>query len=203
MLETRYTDELKKARNVQEQCKQLHLPIPPVVTWEAKIENDLHIFSKSNSYVRNALNSLAYNVGLSPFNSFVSTSFGDGVLSFKNTNGSITSIISRNATANGNPILFISGDSSVETLDSFQATSLINPIQAIAFTSTTFEGGILYTTISNQFINSGTSELIVNSAGVTLTATGGTYLFIRDVFAPIVIPPGKTLSFKYTTEILY
>lgn len=203
MREDRYINELNEARALQQKCKELHLPIPPVVTWEAEIEGELHILSKSNSYVRNALNALAYNVGMSPYNAFVSNSFGNGILSFKNTSGAISSIISRSATANGNAILFISGDSSAETLDSFQVTPLISPVQAIAFSSIVFENNKLYTTISNQFINTGTSDLIVNSSGITLSATGGTYLFVRDVFSPITIPAGKTLSFKYTTEILY
>ena len=77
-------DKLEEARRLQQECLKLNLPSPPVLSWQYEIEANDNIvekgIGKANSYTRNALNSLAWNVGLVS-NDVRLSLFTDGILS--------------------------------------------------------------------------------------------------------------------------
>ena len=82
---------LAEARELAKACKLLHLPPPPIVSWQADIFNqdgiqtEKHI-GKSNSYVRNGLNFL-FTHGCFPNSAIRANTFINGTIGYKNTAG--------------------------------------------------------------------------------------------------------------------
>jgi len=87
--------ELAAARELQQACKALHLPPPPVVSWKAELfdefghQTELHI-GKSNSYVRSGLN-MIFTHSCYPHYSVRAITFVDGTIGVKKTDGSNSS----------------------------------------------------------------------------------------------------------------
>jgi len=85
-------DELARARALQDEAAKLHIPVP-VLSYQYEIADaDGSIeekgVGKSNSYTRNALNMLAWNVGFCD-HSINTGAFTDGSISIKNEEGRV------------------------------------------------------------------------------------------------------------------
>ncbi len=201
-------DELARARALQDEAARLHIPVP-VLSYRYEITDTDGIIEekgigKSNSYTRNALNMLAWNVGFCDY-SIKTSAFMDGSISIKRADGAI---------GEGDPerygiyapTLVLGTSAAAESLDSYELpssalTGMATQISSV-FNSTTRK---LITTISRIFKNNTESTInIVESGMYTAFDYSNRYaLFIRDVFTAIPVEPGKTITWTYVTEVSY
>lgn len=206
-------EELNRAREVQQECLDLHLPPPPVVWWEAKIidvngEVIEHIQAKANSYVRNAINILAVHVGMCSKSILATSNFGDGIVNVKLPNGSIyalQAVICRRIDQDATVLIGMSN--SAESLDSYvlpATTETWNATSSTAVSIFNTTSKKLITTLSRAFTNvSGSSKSIVESGIQMINNDGGQVLMVRDVFPSIAVANGQTITWTYTTEVAY
>lgn len=218
-------DELKRARELQIECKNLHLPSPPVSLWQVEIHNNKgelinSVEQKSNSYVRNAYNQVAQSVAFPTRKSLVV--FGEGNCTFKSADGAVTQAVPTKNTSSiisqfGLDIFFGSGSTS-DVLDDSNLQSpvswSINGKFAPATQVTTYDGNKMITTISKILANNSGSEVSFTEVGLfgavgispqiatTHADSKYTFLLIRDVFSEIKIPDKSVLAFRYVTEII-
>jgi hypothetical protein len=211
-------DKIDEARRIQQECLRLHLPCPPVLHWGYAIkEQDGEVVEigkgKANSYTRNALNILAYHLGLAAYTAG-GTTFGDGVLSYKLTSASIV-------TANNspypsyrrgslNPTLVLSSNSDAESLDYYASKTTGAGTAGTNAVVTSFDTASrkLITTISRPYNNVSGSTVSVCSASIVLPFFNADYgnsevLLVRDVFDAIAVANGQTITWTYTTEVAY
>lgn len=205
-------EELNEARRLQKRMSELHIP-SPVMSWRYEImdvsgEIIEKGIGKANSYTRNALNALAYYVGLCDYG-ICGTSFGDGVLSTKASTGtniySLNSSLQESRAASKNPIAIVGISNDAESIDSYAtpASGLTAGSNAVT-SSFNATSRILSTIISRSFVNNTGSAINVCEAGVILQSSSGFLnLFIRDVFDSISVAPGNSLNWTYTTEVAY
>jgi hypothetical protein len=203
-------EDLAKARKLQKDLCDLHIPTP-VMSWGYEIKDTNEIIEKgigkSNSYTRNALNILAYNIGMCMGSSLDASSFGDGYLNIKNQAGiiSITGLY-RYHSASYEAKVRVGSNTNAESLDSylFPTTTLTAGTQTTnsIFNPTT---RIYTTTLSTPFFNGTGASVDVAEAGMYLTLqTGSTdALMVRDVFTPITVNSGYTITWTYTTEVAF
>lgn len=202
-------EELYEARELQKKCVDLHLPSPPVVCWNATISNKHgvekeQIFAKANSYVRNALNYLSRFVGMCSTANINNSSFKDGLINLKGSNGTIQGFSSSNTS----PTFIISlGDNispEPEHLDFFKIATLTgqwNNGGMMVYTDFDQTSRKLITQYVMIAVNISQSETqYITEASISNTAG---VLMLRDVFAPIAVGPGETIRFVYQTEVLY
>jgi hypothetical protein len=201
-------DELARARALQDEAAKLHIPVP-VLSYRYEITDTDGIIEekgigKSNSYTRNALNMLAWNVGFCD-SSLKASAFTDGYISIKRSDGEISA---QDPERYGTyaPTLVLGTSAAAESLDSYALpssalTGMASQISSV-FNSTTRK---LITTISRTFKNNTESTInIVESGMFTEFDYSNKYaLFIRDVFAPIPVEPGKSITWTYVTEVAY
>lgn len=204
-------DKLARARELQDEMAALHIPTP-VMSWEFEVRDKYGNITekgvgKSNSFTRNALNTLAYYVGLCATILNTKGSFGDGFLGHKNTAGtnlmfgSSTSSSSLGRFPGYNPALYV-GTGTTETLDDY-ALPGYDCVTSIgtSFNATTRK---LINVISGAYLNSTGSTLNITEAGVrTLVASGNYILSIHDIFDAVVLAPGNTIAWTYAIEIAY
>jgi hypothetical protein len=180
--------------------------------WNYEIKNSNEILEKgigkSNSYTRNALNMLAWQVGCCAQALNDTTSFADGYINIKTTTGSLQTggTIGRNSTASNDPIVYVGSGTGVESLDSYTLPTLTltggSNIVASVFDTTT---RILTTTMSRPFFNGTGADINITEAALSILISTGTttVLMVRDVFAPIVVANGLTMVWTYTTEVAF
>lgn len=218
-------DQLDEARRIQKDCIEQHLPCPPVAWWQAKIIDsnnkvEEQIESKCNSYTRNGLNLIASNsMYLNP--SLISTTFGDGLISYKLINGTMYNSLGYWVgplySGYGQVPYLVLGDSAnVENIDAFE----IGSIQTISATGTIISSVFdnasrkLTNTFQRSFVNDSALDFNATESGIIISiytvnnngnANGQSKcLVVRDVFSsPITIPVGKSLVFSYNFELLY
>jgi hypothetical protein len=201
--------DLEKARKLQQELLSLHIPTP-VMSWSYEIKDTKEIIEKgigkSNSYTRNALNMLAWNLGMCAYSNYSGSYFQDGLISVKGTNGTmLAGNGARNINSGYNPLLLIGTGTDVESLDSYNINSVLTAgtvgITSV-FNDTT---RILTTIITRGFTNQTGSSVNITEAGVTVTSLSSSYaiLIIRDVFTPIAVANGQTIVWTYKTEVAY
>jgi hypothetical protein len=210
-------DELEKARELQKEAVRLHLPCPPVAWWDAKIFDEKgkleeHIQCKCNSYTRNGLNLIAPHALYLNVNIRSSTIFGDGVISFKNTSGSLNTSVTGSYGYSTSQTVLLGTGTEEESIDNYAWANNLTVSPTII--STSFDGVLRkqLNTLGTTYANSSGSSVSVTEAGVTLTAgavgsTSGALanvLVVRDLFdVPISVLNGKTLAFNYNFELAY
>lgn len=206
-------DELARARALQDEAAKLHIPVP-VLSYQYEIADaDGNIeekgIGKSNSYTRNALNMLAWNVGWCSLDIKTST-FGDGSIAIKRTEGDGTGskISTSNPIRLGNygATVALGTDTTAESLDSYalptsSLTGVATQVLSV-FNSTTRK---LITTISRTFTNNTSGTINITESGIySEFEYSNTYaLLIRDVFSAIPVAPGETITWTYVTEVSY
>ncbi len=203
-------DELARARQLQEEAAKLHIPVP-VLSYQYEIIGADGVIqekgiAKSNSYTRNALNSISWLAGLCSKSTYSNSIFSDGYVSGKLTQASVMSPAYFYRDPTIDPVVVLGKGTNAESLDDYSITlsNLTNGATAVSsvFNSTTRK---MITTISRSFINNTGSSIDITESGVTLKVGSSGYdtLFIRDVFSPIAIAPGKTITWTYVTEVSY
>lgn len=207
-------DELARARALQDEAAKLHIPVP-VLSYRYEITDaDGNIeergLGKSNSYTRNALNMLAWNVGLCDKDIKTST-FADGSIAIKRTGGGgtgfeISASYPYRKEGPGNTDIALGTSSGIESLDSY-AIPGSGLTGAVTQTFSVFNSNTrkLITTISRTFINSTAETINITESGVYNDFDySNTYvLLIRDVFSAIAVDPGKSITWTYVTEVAY
>lgn len=208
-------EELKRARELQDELCKLHTPCP-VLSWsyEIKSANGDIIekgIGKANSFTRNALNVMAWHVGMADLNA-ASDSFGDGMLSVKRLDGTIAKM-SANATyalarTTSVPTVQLGTGTGAEAADNYSMTALTVGSTATssvtAFNSTTRK---LITVLTRSYINDSASSIDITEAGVTIPLRTSTsaydYLMIRDKFTAIALAVGESIFWTYSIEVTY
>jgi len=216
-------DELNAARKLQKDLLGLHVPVP-ILSWAYKVfdENDEQIedgIGKSNSYTRNALNALAWYLGQAS-NAIFSTAFNDGVLSYKDIDGTVhipnqyTSYPNRcNArVASTNSIIRLGSSNAAESLDSHTITNAGTQLATQVASEWNAATRILTTILMHNVANTSGSNISIYEAGVyqyagiesmTSTETLDWLMMVRDVFAEIVVPNNGRIQWIYTFEVSY
>jgi len=205
-------DALARARELQNEAAKLHIPVP-ILSWGYEIKDESGNViekgtGKSNSYTRNALNSMAFYIGLADYN-ICANSFGDGILSRKTADGTVATAkqtYSYFRTGTSNPYLFVGTSTDAESLDSYvlPTSDLTSNDTSVSstFNSTSRR---LITVISRMFINGTGATIDIVESGVGIQGYSSSYLilYIRDVFPAVSVAPGQTLTWTYVTEIAY
>jgi len=204
-------DKLARARELQDEAAALHIPVP-VMSWEYEIrDKDGNIeekgIGKANSFTRNALNILAYDVGLSAYSANYSSAFGDGIISVKSTSGSIYSLsnYAGRYTSSNDGTLYCGTSAAAESLDSYELPSSgLTPAgnSVSSFFNTTTRK--LITTLSRSFYNGTSASIDIVEAGIREQIGSGYFILaVRDVFDAISVAAGETLTWTYVTEVSY
>lgn len=206
--------ELSEARKLQDELAKLHVP-SPVLSWAYEIKDaDGTIaekgIGKSNSFTRNALNAMAYCVGLADYNICSSVSFADGVISRKNAStgevGSPNIASSYFRNSNSNPIVYVGGDSTAESLDSYTipATTLTVANNTTAVSAFNASSRKMITLMKRTYYNGTGSTVNIVESGISITGyTSAPLLMVRDVFTSISVAAGQTIEWTYATEVAY
>lgn len=203
-------DELQRARKLQDEAAKLHIPVP-VLSWQYEIKNvdgkvEEKGIGKSNSYTRNALNSIAWLAGLCDYTR-VSGAFGDGSLYSRATDGTLRSPAEAYARRNAstNPYIELGISTSAESLDDYEinTSGLTGGVMSVnsVFNSTTRK---LITSISRIFTNNTASTIDITESGVLMnTYASYIHLYIHDVFTAIPVDPAQVITWTYVTEVSY
>jgi hypothetical protein len=231
------TDEvLENIKRANDACRALHVPTPPVQFIRLSV-NDEHgecleqYFSKSNSWLRNAYNSLA-SLFLPAQGSSGSSTFGAGSLSVKTTAAStgrsagyligpynLDFLNVYNSSANANFGILIGTSDAAESFDQYNLQAPIahgtgaGQMSYAAGTApvTTYDSGTKKWTSSTRrlFSNSSGSDIVVKEVGFAFNlcwanGVNGNCLMSRDVLAsPITVGNGKVLTVDIVTEITF
>lgn len=203
-------NELTRARALQDEAAKLHIPVP-VLSYQYEIADaDGNIeekgIGKSNSYTRNALNSIAWLAGLC--DCAINDIYGDGGAQARRTGGTVE-VPAHDAykryNATTNPLVKLGTSTAEETLNSY-----LEPDSSLTAVSSGNVMSIfdeptrkLVTTITRTFVNNTASTINITESGVTMQSVSGTMLYIRDVFTAIPVEPGKTITWTYVTEVSY
>lgn len=215
-------DELARARALQDEAAKLHIPVP-VLSYQYEIADaDGNIeekgIGKSNSYTRNALNSIAYFAGMSD-TAIDTGAFADGttMCRYVDMYYSSDSIIPAFSAVkrSGNSVNFgvvLGVSDAPESLDSYliptSGLSTTTSTRSSVFNPTTRKLITLHTTL---FKNNTEETISITESGMavhvlaTTTPFNRSYfmLYVRDVFAPIPVEPGKSITWTYVTEVAY
>lgn len=207
-------EELKEARELQRKCVDLHLPSPPVLHWKYSIQNDDKIIEegigKANSYTRNALNMLAYFVGMAS-TSLVTTSYGDGSLALKSLSGTIGTSLASARYSSSEPGIMLGTGAEGYGLDVYN----IIPIETWS-SSNMVSGGVfdnnsrkLILTHSKTFSNTTENNIEITDAVLAVRSTtawnaNSTRIVIHDTLpSPIILEPGQSINWNYIIEVAY
>jgi hypothetical protein len=141
------------------------------------------------------------------------SSFGDGVISWKNVNGTIRTFneitLSYNyRNTNNNLQLFLGTSTSPESIDSYQAPTGFGSAAASLILSY-FDAATrkLITVVERTYINTTGSEVNITESALTIGGaedyTTTNILVVRDVFDAVTLAAGEAISWKYVLEIAY
>ena len=212
--------ELSAARKLQDECVKLNMLSPPVLHWSYDIKNaqgeTMEIGrGKANSFTRNALNMLAYTVGVPQPDIVSAYYFKDGYISLKNTSGGLAASTSQTSIADISStschLLVLGSGTATESLDSYALAGEISTGWTIgtttrvsAFNSTTRK---LVTTITRTFTNNTGSSVDIKESGVTqriwVPSSYHSALMIYDTFDAIAVADGAAIAWTYTIEVAY
>jgi hypothetical protein len=195
-------DELIYARRLQDEAAKLHCPMP-VMSWKYEVKDAVGNIEeegegKANSFTRNALNMLAYQVGCSSVVINSSSVFADGVISFKGYTGGINSTTARYT---GRDAMIYLGTGTAESLDNY----IIPEFACNSVVSSVFDASSrkLITSISGTYANTGVPQAITEAGVINYYSSSAYQLMVHDIFDPIVLETGKTISFTYVIEVAY
>lgn len=202
-------DELARARALQDEAAKLHIPVP-VLSYQYEIKDingniEEKGIAKSNSYTRNALNSITWFAGLCSKSSG-SGSFADSFISVRRDDSDSTwgpQYFRRETSVD--PVVVLGIGTNAESLDDYKYTSsdLTKGARSVSSVFNPTKRKMI-TTISRSFINNTGSSIGITESGVTLFLMSlGNVLFIRDVFTAIPVGPGQTITWTYVTEVAY
>jgi len=205
-------NELAEARKVQEDCLRLHMLPSPVMHWGYEIKDADGLVTesgkgKANSYTRNALNMLSWNLGLAPATIFSNAVHGDGNLSIKQLTGTICSVdvtYFHRSTAGLEGYLGTGGET--ESLDSYELGAVL--YTGPATINTTFDSDLRkrITTLTYTYVNSSGSSKAINESGIglySIKSLATPSLFIYDVFTAITVANGQSITWVYAIEVAY
>jgi len=207
--------ELEKAREIQRQAVELHLPSPPVMWYEMKITNPDgsvadHLRAKSNSYVRNALNLLTYNLSVIKAGSSeigTNDTFGDGSLAYKTVAGVTLKFLSRQGNVPMEVWMGTSGEA--ETIDSY---TIQNPVKMRLATNSAFDPVTRKLITTSSAVVRALAPITIREVGVivnyaevmvALNQKNGYLLLVRDLIPETTLATDQAVTFTYVTEILY
>lgn len=205
-------EELERARQLQEEAAKLHLPSPPVASFkisrkERNGEEKELIHAKSNSYLRNAYNGLVHDFTFAS-NGVVNTSyFGDGVLSYKRSTGSLYSTPPRSYSSNQLPIeLRLGTNGTPDTLDDYRLEEVPTADWRGSMSRfSTFDSSsrrfITLITLNMNNVSNTTYE--IKESGIYVIESGIWFLTIRDTFPAVTFAPGDNITFTYQLEVYY
>lgn len=197
-------EELTRARELQDELAKLHVP-SPVLSWNYKIKDkNKEIIEigkgKANSYTRNGLNSLAWNVGLaSP--EILNVNGADGLINTTVLSGGKYNDAVRGS--NAAPLIMLGTIGNEESLDTYNIVDgfLISTLTTTIFNTATRK---LVTTIVGTY--TATNDISLKEVGVVVqrsSSTSNRYLAVYDTFEPINLIAGNTITWTYTTEVSY
>jgi len=214
-------DQLEEARKLQESCIKNHLPCPPVSWWQAEIKNiddkiEEKIECKCNSYTRNGLNIIATAALFLPNDIRTVTAFSDGYISYKDINNTILNVIGWLGYNAANEVTLVLGSSnSPSSIDIYKIEQVLELNHAgVTLKNAVFdnESRKLHSYLQKSFTNDSDSNITIWESGVhfipkfvgTDLTQNKRMLVVRDVFPePIILEPGKSLTFTYHFELLY
>ena len=208
--------ELAEARRLQGELAKLHIP-SPVMSWKYEIKDASGEVTekgigKANSFTRNALNLLAANIGLCATNIVSTSSFADGTVNVKTTAGNIYRNSQNSGDAeyfcrygivyNYDAAVYIGTDATAESLDSYALPAYACSTTATSgFNATT---RVLTTTLVGTYLNDTGNALSITESGIRMHFDTSNYvLMVRDVFPPISLPDGATMTWTYTIDVSY
>lgn len=205
-------DELGKARRLQDELAKLHIP-SPVLSWQYEIKGaDGSVvergIGKSNSYTRNALNWICRTAGLCDIAIFTA-SFGDGFNSFKYASGTVngTNAAIPRSGSSTNPKVYVGISTDPESLDSYLLPTESGLTAGTTSVNSTFNAITRkeITIIGNTFANETGSDVDITESGISVNQSPGDspVLYVRDVFEPVKVYNGQTLSWIYITEVSF
>ena len=228
MKTTKYRqEELEQARELQKQARNLHLPSPPVASWEATIKDENgaekeFITSKCNSYTRNGLNLIAtagfcVTVDIQGTEFATAELFEDGVVSYKTRTGTI---VSRDdgfaADARLRQRVILGTDDTAESIDHVSLTNIasLTNVSVIAFNHDNYfdpDTRKLVAIYETEYINARADSISIKEAGIVgflrrVGTTAGTadVLFVRDLLSSaITLGPSEKITFRYKFETLF
>lgn len=201
-------DKLFRARELQDEAAKLHIPLP-VMSWEFEVKDKNGNIvekgiGKANSFTRNALNLLAWNVGCADQALLSSSSFGDGFLSLKYTTGALSNSVYRNTSTNAsyNPRIYL-GTGTTESLDDYALPAYACTRSfSSSFNDVTRK---LITIISGSYANTSGSEINITESAIRHISASTSYyvLTVHDVFEAITVADGETITWTYVIEVSY
>lgn len=199
-------DKLAECRELQEKCRNAHMPIPPVLSWgyEVKDKNGNVTekgVGKSNSFTRNAYNMMAFNVGLCE-HGILNTTFADGTVNIKNTSGGIKTDGCYRNSGSSDGVVYL-GTGTAETLGDYALPSYAcNTVVSSYFDTSSRK---LITNIIGTYTNNTGSTINFTEAGVSINANTGSWvtLMIHDIFDAVEVANGQTITWTYQTEVAY
>jgi hypothetical protein len=207
--------ELAEARRLQGELAKLHIP-SPVMSWKYEIKDASGEVTekgigKANSFTRNALNLLAANIGLCAANIVSTSSFADGTVNVKTTAGTMQSsggtytefYFGRyGLNNNNNAEVYIGTDATAESLDSYALPAYACSTTATSgFNATT---RVLTTILVGTYTNDTGNALSITESGIRMRFDPSNYvLMVRDVFPPISLPDGATMTWTYAIDVSY
>lgn len=214
-------DELARARALQDEAAKLHIPVP-VLSYRYEITDTDGIIEekgigKSNSYTRNALNSIAYFAGMSDTAIDDTGYFTDGTTSCRYKHGDSDVITSaynavKRISNSTNFAVKLGTSDAPESLDSYliptSGLTNISNTRSSVFNTATRK---LITTHSASYKNNTEETINITESGMSVyvhsvsTPFPHSYhmLYVRDVFTAIPVEVGKTITWTYVTEVAY
>lgn len=212
-------EDLKKARELQKKCVELHLPCPPLATWKAVIHDnngnvEEEIESKCNSYTRNGLNMIAEQC-LFPHKAAVHCNpYGGDTLAYKMVAGNVGNAC--RGILRGCVGIILGTGAGEADMNAYALSSPVESVSSDTFTSTAKT--TLFNTTTRRLTNTlqrtfvWDAEKVITEAGVfcqikTIGSAESNILYImtvRDVLEqPITVPANKGLTFFYNFELGY
>lgn len=223
---------LDKVKNINDNCREMHLPSPPVTFINFEIEDkDGKIIeqysSKSNSWVRNAHNSLAsiflpapgaagtnvYGAGGLKVKNISGTAYGDASYPISTEGATLAAYVCENATT-GNFGIFVGSSNAAESFEDYTLGAKIASgtaagqlsYNAMTLPTVTYDAPTLtWTSVLERIFNNNSTALVsVNESGLVeylaYTTSNIYVLMSRDVLSsPMEVPVGGQLKVKYTT----
>lgn len=209
-------DDLKRARELQNEMAGLHIP-SPVLSWEYEIQKaDGEIrekgIGKANSYVRNALNMLAWQIGFGSYSLCATSAFEDEQLNVKITSGVIKPMKDSHRIYDATRVSVVVGiGEDVESLDSFVLTN--SGLTGMGTTIiSTFDGVTrkLTTIINGQFRNNTAGSIDITETGIIQDFRESvspynyySILMVRDRITAVHVGVGELLTWTYKIEVAY
>lgn len=205
-------DVLEEARIIQKKCCDMHLPPPPILSWKYKIlQKNKKIREigegKANSFTRNAINVLAFQVGSVSPGALSYNTFGDGVVNGKSTVGlTNTTYLTRYNVPSLDAEVLIGTNNSPESLDNYNIPSVSALQYGTNSVASVFDPtNRKLITVLNRIFVAKTAAVSIVEAGITMSPISGIImLMVRDVLSqPIDLAIGESITWSYVTEVLY